>query len=119
MVVLSRSNAPHYAWGAGCDGWRLLDGADLSVIEERIPPKTGEAAHRHRVARQLFFVLDGALRIDRGEDRHVLGPGESLEMPPATSHLVWNDTDADVRFLVISAPSTRDDRENLASTATA
>ena len=46
-MTRNRSNAEHYVWGDGCDGWRLLDRPDLSVIEERIPPGRGEVVHFH------------------------------------------------------------------------
>jgi len=115
--VRNRSNAEHYDWGGGCEGWRLLDGADLSVIEERIPPGLGEVRHRHDRARQLFFVLQGCLEIDLGGRESRLGPGDSLEMPPRQPHRVRNPFAEDARFLVISAPSTRSDRVNLADPA--
>ena len=44
---ISTSNAEHYRWGDACDGWHLLAGEALSVIEERMPPGTAELRHRH------------------------------------------------------------------------
>ena len=41
------TNAEHYVWGEVCEGWRLLDRPDLSVIHERIPPGRGEVSHYH------------------------------------------------------------------------
>jgi hypothetical protein len=38
MKPISTGTAPHYAWGAKCDGWHLVRSADLSVIQERMPP---------------------------------------------------------------------------------
>jgi mannose-6-phosphate isomerase-like protein (cupin superfamily) len=111
--VTSRANAEHYVWGSACEGWRLLDRADLSVIEERIPPDAGEVRHRHQAARQLFYVLTGTLDIEREGEHHALHAGDSLEIPPGTPHQVRNRTAADVRFLVISSPTTRGDRTNL------
>ena len=113
MASTSRSNAEHYIWGAGCDGWRLLDRADLSVIEERIPPGAGEVRHLHHAARQLFYVLAGTLTIERSDGEHALEAGQALEVEPGAPHLVRNASQSDVRFLVISAPSTRGDRQNL------
>ena len=37
MKTVSTLNAEHYPWGQGCEGWRLLKGDDLSVIQERVP----------------------------------------------------------------------------------
>jgi mannose-6-phosphate isomerase-like protein (cupin superfamily) len=113
VTVISRTTADHYTWGALCEGWRHLDRRDLSVIEERIPPGAGEVRHVHRAARQLFFVLNGALTIEKAGATFVLNAGESLEVEPGVPHHVRNGSDADVDFLVVSTPSTRDDRTNL------
>lgn len=111
--AVDRLSAAHYVWGGVCDGWRLLAGADLAVIEERVPAGTGEVRHEHARARQFFYVIEGRARIEF--DAHVvrLEPGQGVEVPPGTAHRFVNDGDADVRFLVISAPSTAGDRQDL------
>jgi hypothetical protein len=38
--MIGRDAAEHYAWGEHCQGWRLVNNADLSVIEEIMPPGT-------------------------------------------------------------------------------
>lgn len=38
VAVVNRSNAPHDKWAEVCDGWRLLDGDDLSVIRNACHP---------------------------------------------------------------------------------
>jgi mannose-6-phosphate isomerase-like protein (cupin superfamily) len=107
---VSVDGAPHYGWGEGCDGWRLADHGDLSVIEERMPPGTAEMWHVHDVARQFFYVLDGRA-VMRTLDREVrLQTGSGIEVAPGAAHQMANDSDRDVRFLVISTPTTRGDR---------
>jgi mannose-6-phosphate isomerase-like protein (cupin superfamily) len=113
MPIVNRSSAEHYVWGSVCDGWRLLDRPDLAVIEERVPPGAGEVRHRHRRARQMFVVVSGSLVIELGDERHALARGDALEVPPGLPHRVLNQGPADARFLVISAPTTRGDREDL------
>jgi mannose-6-phosphate isomerase-like protein (cupin superfamily) len=111
-MIQNRATAPHYVWGQICDGWRLLDRQDLSVIQERIPPGAGEVRHRHGRARQLFFVLTGQLQIHREGASWDLQPGDALEVPPGQLHRVHNAAATEAVFLVISAPSTRGDRED-------
>jgi mannose-6-phosphate isomerase-like protein (cupin superfamily) len=113
MGVRNRGNAEHYVWGEGCDGWRLLNRADLSVIHERIPPGLGEVLHYHNLARQVFYVLQGQLEIDFEGEKVLLAHGDSLEIPPTQHHSVSNAADKDVHFLVISSPSTANDRINI------
>ena len=112
-MLTSRERADRYTWGQVCEGWRLLDEPDLSVIEERIPPGAGEIRHLHHLARQLFYVLEGRLTIERDGERFELSKGDALEVPPARPHSVRNEADIDAFFLVVSAPTTRGDRINL------
>jgi len=112
-MIKNLQNAEHYQWGGVCDGWRLADRPDLSVIQERIPPGAGEVRHYHARARQLFFVLEGGLAIDVKDSRFQLARRDSLEVAPGDPHSVRNDGDVDAIFLVISAPTTRGDRTDI------
>ena len=110
----SAATAPHYVWGGACDGWRLCDEPALSVIEERMPPGTAETPHRHARATQVFYVLDGELTLDCDGTATTLPTGVALTVPPSTPHQARNLGTVAARFLVISAPSTRGDREEMA-----
>ena len=114
-AAVNCDNSPHYRWGEVCDGWRLLNRPDLSVIEERVPPGAGEQRHRHAAARQFFYLLEGQASIELDTQTVRLCAGEGLEVPPGHWHRFINHSQHDeVRFLVISAPSTLGDRENAA-----
>ncbi len=113
MSVRNEENSEHYTWGSGCDGWRLLSRADLSVIQERIPPGLGELLHYHTRARQLFYVIEGQLEIELAGEKVLLASGDSLEITPMQHHRVTNTSDADTHFLVISSPYTTGDRVNV------
>lgn len=112
--VRNCATAPSYVWGAVCSGWRLLDTAGLSVIEELVPPGAAEVRHRHAQARQFFYVLEGEASMEFGGVVRTLRVGEGLEVPPGLAHRFSNRSSRPVRFLVISAPTTRGDREDLA-----
>jgi mannose-6-phosphate isomerase-like protein (cupin superfamily) len=117
MSIKNVANAEHYTWGVACDGWRLLNGPDLAVIQERIPPGRGEVRHYHQRSRQLFYVLSGRLQIELNGEMHMVGEGDSLEIPPSSPHCVRNPFEDAADFIVISAPSTIGDRVNLESGA--
>ncbi len=108
--MISSENAQHYTWGQQCDGWHLLKSADLSVIQERMPPGAFEVRHRHSRARQFFFVLSGTLTIETAGGIVTLAPQQGLEIPPGEAHQVFNRTADDVVFIVISQPSSYGDR---------
>jgi mannose-6-phosphate isomerase-like protein (cupin superfamily) len=109
-VVISKENAPHYTWGADCDGWRLVDTPGLSIIHERMPPNTQEKRHYHRVAHQFFFVLQGQLCLELDGTTHLLMPGQGIEVALGLAHQAINTSEAAVEFIVTSAPSTAGDR---------
>lgn len=110
-VPVSRAAAEHYAWGAGCDGWHLVRAAGLSVIEERMPPGAAEVRHRHRAARQFFYVLAGVLELEVEGTVHRLGAGSGIEVAPGAAHQTMNRGDGPVDFLVVSQPPSHGDRE--------
>ena len=107
------STAEHYTWGVVCDGWRLLDKQDLSVIQERVPPAGGEAPHFHSRARQFFYVISGTATMELPDQTVSFGAGQGLHVPPNTVHRLVNTSDTDLVFLVISAPTTIGDRLNV------
>ena len=113
MSAVDRDSARHYRWGEVCDGWHLLERTDLSVIEERVPAGAREARHRHARARQFFYILSGDAVMELDGRLVPLGPGQGLEIPPGCAHQLRNESASDVRFLVISMPTTRGDRDDL------
>jgi mannose-6-phosphate isomerase-like protein (cupin superfamily) len=110
---ISRADAEHYNWGAGCDGWHLVRTDSLSVIEERMPSGTAEVRHRHRHARQFFYVLEGVLTIARDDSVETLTVAHGLEVAPGVIHEVRNESGSDVRFIVVSQPPSHGDRETV------
>jgi mannose-6-phosphate isomerase-like protein (cupin superfamily) len=110
-MLKNTKTAEHYQWGEACDGWRLLDHPDLTVIQERMPAGETEVKHVHLRARQLFYVLRGRLQIDLDGTVLKLGPGDAVEVAPGQSHRVRNTSTRAASLLVVSSPSTGRDRE--------
>lgn len=108
--MIDKQTAPHYSWGDGCDGWRLVQTPDLSVIEERMPPGASELRHYHRRATQFFYVLKGTLSIELDEREHELSPGQGLLIAAGQAHQVLNRSAQAAEFLVVSNPPSHGDR---------
>ncbi len=108
--MISKDKAEHYVWGEGCDGWHLAQSAGLSIIHERMPPGTSEARHFHRAARQFFFVLSGMATIEVEGRTEVLRAHEGVEVAPGVPHRIWNESELEVEFLVVSQPPSHGDR---------
>lgn len=109
--VIDTGTAEHYVWGQQCDGWHLLRGETLSVIEERMPPGAREQRHFHTRARQFFYVLEGQLTMEVEGDSHQLEAGHGIEVEPGERHQAINASATGVRFLVISSPPSHGDRQ--------
>lgn len=110
MEPIDAEEAEHVTWGNGCDGWHLVEGEDLSVVTELVPPDAGEERHRHRNSRQFFYVLRGRAVVEIDGNEHRLTERQGIEVPPGEPHQFLNRSDDDVEFLVISAPTSRGDR---------
>lgn len=113
-MIVSKENAEHYLWGGDCDGWHLLKEHELSVIHECMPAGRAEQRHYHSVAQQFFFVLSGELTMELEGERYVVSSGKGIAIPSQAKHQARNDSANEVEFLVISQPTTRGDRVNLA-----
>jgi mannose-6-phosphate isomerase-like protein (cupin superfamily) len=113
MKTVSTINAEHYLWGQGCDGWRLLQRDDLSVIQERVPAGKAEVMHYHEHARQFFYILEGQAQMAFEDQVVLMQKGVGIEIPPLTKHRFENMSDQDVLFLVISSPKSQGDRIDL------
>ena len=108
--IVDTSNAEHYTWGIDCNGWHLVKGEELSVIEERMPPGCSEERHSHAKSRQFFFVLEGELTLEVEHHDFVIANGKGVEVHPGQAHTAINRSQADVRMLVISQPPSHGDR---------
>ncbi|XDZ66552.1 cupin domain-containing protein [Alphaproteobacteria bacterium LSUCC0684] len=108
--IRSRQTVTPYSWGQDGRGWRLCDEAKLQVIEEELPPGTAENLHYHAKARQVYYILSGSLRVELDGETCQLAAGEMVEIPPGTRHLIANDGTKTASLLVISSPSTYEDR---------
>jgi mannose-6-phosphate isomerase-like protein (cupin superfamily) len=107
---ISKHTAEHYIWGEKCDGWHLVKNQELSIIHERMPANTSEVKHFHQQARQFFYVLSGIATIEVGGEEVILNPQEGVEVPPLVPHQMFNKSNDEIEFLVISQPTSKGDR---------
>jgi mannose-6-phosphate isomerase-like protein (cupin superfamily) len=109
-MIQSKNNSTHYIWGNGCDSWILKDTPGLSVKQEIMPPGTAEKKHFHNRAEQLFYILKGEAVFYINNEKWFVKEGESITVLPGSEHYISNESQEDVEFLVISTPSTNNDR---------
>jgi mannose-6-phosphate isomerase-like protein (cupin superfamily) len=110
MEKISKESAEHYKWGNNCDGWRLLNLTEVSIIQESMQPGTSEKEHYHKIAKQFFFILEGQASIEAGGKIYGLKKHEGIEIKPGINHRFFNSSDKTIEFIVTSVPSTPNDR---------
>ena len=77
-----------------------------------MPPDTAEEWHVHDRAQQFFYVLEGRATMRVADEKVLLAAGAGIQIPPGTPHQMANLSTEAVRFLVISTPTTRGDRQS-------
>ena len=111
MKIVSQAEPlMHYRWGAGCDGWNLVDEPAMSVKLERMPPHSAEEWHLHNQAQQFFFILGGEAIFEIEQQRIRVPARSGIHVPAGNRHRIMNEGDSDLEFLLSSQPSTADDR---------
>ena len=91
--------------GLRIDGKVLPDdsGGALYIIEHSDHAKGGPARHFHHEQDEWFYVLEGAYRIEVGDERRDVGPGDSVFAPRRVPH-VWAPTGEGIGRLLIAFP---------------
>ena len=107
---ICKREASHYIWGAGCDSWVFVDADALSVKMESMPPKTKENAHYHLKASQFFYLTKGEALFHIKGEKVLVSEGEGIQISPELVHFIENTSDEAIDFLVISQPTTANDR---------
>jgi quercetin dioxygenase-like cupin family protein len=79
-------------------------GGGFLLTEARIAPGYGPPPHSHSETTDSFYVLEGALTVQIGDEKRELGPGEYALAPPGTVHAFSNESDSEVRILGLQAP---------------
>jgi len=113
MKVKNIDNSEHYIWGENCDGWHLLKSDSLSVIQEKMPPGTKESLHFHSKAQQFFYVIKGTATFEVDNELYVVEENNGFHIQANQKHRIFNRTNQDLEFLVISQPKSHGDRINL------
>lgn len=113
FTAIDKQTASHYLWGDNCDSWVLVDSAGLSVKQESMPGGTREKLHFHTHAQQFFFILKGIATFYPDGEKVLISEQKGLLIKPGTKHYIANETAEILEFLVISQPTTNQDRTTI------
>ncbi|MGZ4441374.1 MAG: cupin domain-containing protein [Gaiellaceae bacterium] len=112
-TILRRAEAPDYtgdAPGAFLGYGRPLGAEQLAVNVRVLAPHSSHAppgvdpawGHSHRTIEEIYFVLEGEIRIKLGDEVETLRKHDAVLIPAATSRAVRNETDEEAAFAMIS-----------------
>ena len=79
-----------------------LAGSQFSVQVSKAPPGGGGELHHHAKWSQVFYVADGQMTFDTGNDRFTLTQGQAVLFEPGDPHYTLNEGDATSTCLVIT-----------------
>jgi len=70
----------------------------------RLPPKSANTLHKHIRQEEFYFVLEGTGRLRVGNETLTVPRYGGVLVGPDQLRQVFNDTDAEVLWLIIGAP---------------
>ncbi len=76
-----------------------------AVMEAIVPPGGGPPPHIHSREEEGFYVLEGEITFQLGEDRFVAGAGTFANMPVGSLHSFKNESGKPAKMLISVAPA--------------
>jgi mannose-6-phosphate isomerase-like protein (cupin superfamily) len=109
-IVHRAGDGEHHAAGAGSMIVIKASGTDTAgsffLSETTIAPGfAGPPPHHHERLHDMFYVLDGALKMRLGDQTCLIEAGGFVCVPPGVTHTFSNPTTAPVRFLNFNTPA--------------
>jgi uncharacterized cupin superfamily protein len=77
---------------------------NLSARLWRLPPKSASTLHKHIRQEEFYFVLEGTGRLRVGDQTLTIPKHGGALVGPDQLRQVFNDTDAEVLWLIVGAP---------------
>jgi mannose-6-phosphate isomerase-like protein (cupin superfamily) len=73
-----------------------------SLAEASLPAGAATQKHYHKIAEEIYFILEGAALMDLNGQTQPVGPGDAILIPPHAWHQITAHTP--LRFLCCCAP---------------
>ena len=70
----------------------------------RFPPGSANTLHKHILAKEFYFVLEGTGRIRVGDETVTVPQHGGILVGPQVLRQVFNDTHSEVLWLIVAAP---------------
>jgi quercetin dioxygenase-like cupin family protein len=76
----------------------------VGVVESRVPPGFGGPPLHHHAFDEGFYVLEGELTFQLGDELRKATPGDLVFAPADAVHTFANLSDAPARYLIVITP---------------
>lgn len=76
----------------------------VGIVELTVPPEWDGPPLHHHDFDEAFYVLDGELTFQLGEDLRAAGPGELVFAPRRAIHTLANLTKRPARYVLVCTP---------------
>lgn len=110
-VVIKPNEGERYEIGGNAFTFKItseISNDQLGVYEIVLAPMAiGAKLHYHRFMDETFIVKQGTLTIQIGEKEHKVESGTVVYAPRFTPHGFWNDTNEEVKIILIFNPSSK------------
>jgi quercetin dioxygenase-like cupin family protein len=80
-------------------------GGAYALIEMLLPPGGGPPLHLHEREEESFYILEGTLQFQVGDDSLTAGPGAYVKTPRGVPHALKNVGTTPARALVLVTPA--------------
>lgn len=80
-------------------------GGRYSMFEATVLPGGGPPPHIHRREDETFYVFEGEITFQIGDERRVATPGTFVHMPIGQQHAFKNETAQPAKMLISFAPA--------------
>jgi mannose-6-phosphate isomerase-like protein (cupin superfamily) len=104
MTVVLRPNKGETMTVFGNELTIKAGGAFCLIDYTAVPGFPGPPLHVHRETTDSFYVLEGELTVQVGDETHALARGAFALVPPGTPHTFSNPGDRPARFFSLMSP---------------
>lgn len=75
-----------------------------SLAEARVAPGCATLLHQHPCSEEIYHITAGQARMTLGGEEYLIGPGDSVRIPPGTPHCLLNVGEHDLCVLCCCSP---------------
>jgi len=109
MDVISQSSVTAYITADGSQVREFMNSHNSSVrhqslAEATLAPGGATREHYHPRAEEIYHILQGEARMRVEDEERRVVAGDTIAIPPAQKHKIWNTGDEPLVFLCCCAP---------------